>query len=476
MKNAKLLFLSLLVFLLCSCNIFGDINSKNESNDGLVIGAAYTSEPGKYVEHNGEYTSSDISYYKSADELITICDNIGIKRTFYKAYDGYCAVGLANIDKQFGPVLVGEDPVQVCYKSTKNDSIIGYAGNFELNGKTFYYSSNDHFIDGKLKGDREYGNYFSTFTTLEEAAKDIAEKSTFVPVSKNQKIKFKYKELDTGLYSISAGPYATIEENLVLPAKYNNVNIAKVEDNGFSWLSNLKSLAFEEKSNYKSIGERAFYGCSSLSYAVLPSTLTWIGDGAFHQCPSSLLIFAGFESWNDTYKWLSGTLFYGYTGYVEDGDFTFGITLDGEATIAKYRGEGGDVEVPDTVSGKTVVGIEDYAFENSSMLRSVSFPKTLRWIGRSAFSGCTRLTKVEIPKGAKSIGERAFYGCSSLSYAVLPSTLTWIGDGAFHQCPSSLLIFAGFESWNDTYKWLSGTLYLKGKWHYSDDGTPTPNN
>ncbi len=481
MKNAKLLFLSLLVLPLCSCNIFGDLNSKNESSDDTINGIAYVSKIGETNEHSGEYASKDINYYKDADELITVCQNINTKRMFYKAYRGYCAVGLANIEEKFGPVLVGEDPVQVCYKSTKNDDIIGYAGSFELNNKTFYYSSTEHFVEGKLKGDRGYENYFSSFTTLEEVAKDIAEKATFVSVSEDLKNKFQYKELVTGNYSISAGPYAAMGDNLVLPAKYNNIDIIEVEKNGFSGLKNIKTLEFEDKSHYKSIGDYAFNGCTSLSYAVLPSTLTSIGYAAFDGCSSSLLVFAGFDSWDKPSRWFSGyqsRLFYGCAGYVVSGDFTFGIDLDGKAFVARYRGDGGDVEIPDAVSGKPVVGIGKYAFDGCAMLRSVALPSTLKWIRDCAFRGCARLAKVEIPEGATSIGDYAFNGCTSLSYAVLPSTLTSIGYAAFDGCSSSLLVFAGFDSWDKPSRWFSGyqsRLFYKGQWHYSDNGTPTPN-
>jgi len=90
-------------------------------------------------------------------------------------------------------------------------------------------------------------------------------------------------------------------------------------------------------------------------------------------------------------------------------------------------------------------------------LESVSFPSTLKVIGKAAFSGChslknisnldglekvgngafsgTGLESVSLPDGCE-VGTEVFSGCGQLTYASLPKTLTSIPKGIFYGCQS----------------------------------------
>ena len=111
--------------------------------------------------------------------------------------------------------------------------------------------------------------------------------------------------------------------------------------------------------------------------------------------------------------------------------------------LKKYQGQGGDVVIPEGVTG---IGVE--AFKDCSSLASVVIPEGVTSIGNWAFNGCSSLTSVVIPEGVTSIGDSAFSDCASLTSIVIPEGVTYIGDSAFSDCASltSVVIPEGVTS------------------------------
>lgn len=121
---------------------------------------------------------------------------------------------------------------------------------------------------------------------------------------------------------------------------------------------------------------------------------------------------------------------YGNEGDYEynDSDSDFDIR---DGVLYKYKGNGGDVVIPD---GVTSIG--NYAFYYCKSLTSVSIPNSITSIGDGAFVDCDSLTCVSIPNSVFSIGDSAFYGCDSLTSVSIPNSVTSIGDSAFCFCDS----------------------------------------
>lgn len=60
-------------------------------------------------------------------------------------------------------------------------------------------------------------------------------------------------------------------------------------------------------------------------------------------------------------------------------EFTY-VEVEHGIAITGYKGEGGDVEIPEEIDGKTVVKIEDYTFSDESKLTSLTIPASVQWI------------------------------------------------------------------------------------------------
>ena len=129
------------------------------------------------------------------------------------------------------------------------------------------------------------------------------------------------------------------------------------------------------------------------------------------------------------------------------GDYELEDASDGTKILLKYKGDGGEVIIPDelniTIIGRdafkesdvfkiksnTVERIGNYAFENCENLKSVDFPNT-EIIGENAFTHCSNLESVNFPK-VKVIEYRAFYNCGKLREFLGNPNITSIGSNAF---------------------------------------------
>ena len=116
--------------------------------------------------------------------------------------------------------------------------------------------------------------------------------------------------------------------------------------------------------------------------------------------------------------------------YAPESDFKT-APAEGGCAITKYRGKGGDVNVPPTIDGQKVAEIGKGAFEACPGLTGVTLPEGVQWIKNGAFSQCEKLANVTLPGSLKRIDCNAFSFCAALKSMMLPAGLTTLEHAAF---------------------------------------------
>ena len=154
-----------------------------------------------------------------------------------------------------------------------------------------------------------------------------------------------------------------------------------------------------------SIGDHAFYGCSSLTAVEIPSSVTSIGEWAFYRCSS--------------------------------------LTA---------------VEIPNSVTS-----IGDEAFFGCSGLTAIEIPNSVTSIGNYAFYGCSKLIAIQIPSSVTSIGESAFYGCDRLHSVTIGAGVLYIGSVAF-STPEKVIWLCntppeGYDNAEGSVNYVANTSY-----------------
>ena len=202
-----------------------------------------------------------------------------------------------------------------------------------------------------------------------------------------------------------------------------------------------------------SIGDRAFYYCSSLTSIEIPASVTSIGYWAFYGC-SSLTIYYEASSkpsgWNSDWNPNGRPVVWnckendiandGNIYYVADNGIRYALK-DGKASIVRQSSAlSGSIEIPSAVIYKgtsySVTSIGYIAFKGCSSLTSIEIHAGVTSIGEEAFIGCSSLASIEIPASVTGIGWYAFSGCSSLTSIEIPASVTGIGWYAFSGCSS----------------------------------------
>ncbi len=274
------------------------------------------------------------------------------------------------------------------------------------------------------------------------------------------------------LKSIKNMPIRSVQT--VLPAIRQSLNMMK--DNGFIIERVLKGYNGAGgdaviPDGVTSVGEGAFWRCSTVTSITVPDSVASICPGVFYGCTSlkSIAVAPG----NLVYHSAGNCLIETQSKTLVAGCKTGVIPADGSVTgigLSAFEGCTGlrSITIPDGVTF-----IDGGAFAGCTGLASVAIGNSVTSICKGAFRDCTSLTSVTIPDSVTLIGDFAvnefpdltdgvFEGCTSLKSVTIPDSVTYIDDCTFLNCVSLTVInFAGTkEEWNDVIKgenWASGT-------------------
>ncbi|MBU1932125.1 leucine-rich repeat domain-containing protein [Patescibacteria group bacterium] len=185
--------------------------------------------------------------------------------------------------------------------------------------------------------------------------------------------------------------------------------------------------------NVTTIGNKAFYNCTSLTNVTIPSSVTTIGNDAFDNCTSlvGVTIPSGVTTIGD-YAFDNCTNLNTIT--VDAGNSTYcsvsGVLFNKNQTILiKYpAGKTGSYTVP-----YNVTAIADRAFQFCINLTGVTIHSSVTTIGKDAFDNCTRLAGVTVPASVISIGDYAFDNCTCLTAITVDS-----GNSAYYSASGVL--------------------------------------
>ena len=160
--------------------------------------------------------------------------------------------------------------------------------------------------------------------------------------------------------------------------------------------------------NVTSIGDYAFYWCTSLTSVNIPDSVTEIGEHAFYDCTSLKEVYYT----GDLSAWCKIDFSNSWSNPMVDG--------------AKLYLNG--VELTEATIPSNVTEIKDCTFSSCISLTSVTIPDSVTSIGDFAFQGCTFLTSVTIGDSVTSIGDSAFTYCTWLKEVYCKPTTPPSGD------------------------------------------------
>ena len=204
----------------------------------------------------------------------------------------------------------------------------------------------------------------------------------------------------TGFVSIAVDAFKysnNISGSITIPN-----SVTSIGNSAFYECSSLTSVIFESGSKLSTIGSDAFYK-SGLTSITLPSTVTSIGERAFYQCTSMSSV--SYESGSNL-KTIGDSAFYnsGLSGSIA---IPASVESIGDTSFFSCSG----LNSISFETGSQVVSIGYGAFSFSGLSGSIAFPASLTTIDAS-FTNCPSLTSVSFPLGSQlnSVGAGEFEG------------------------------------------------------------------
>ena len=282
---------------------------------------------------------------------------------------------------------------------------------------------------------------------------------------------FYYKVLSETDKTCEITGYTGWATALAIPSELDGYTVTSIGECAFYYCTSLTSITIPD--SVTSIGELAFSGCTALTDITIPDSVTSIGQSTFSGCtaltsitlPYSVTIIENYAfvrcialtniTIPDSVTGIGDHAFYNTAYYNDATHWENNVLYIGNHLI----------EAKDTLSGAYTIRegtktIADWAFSGCTALESITIPDSVTSIGYRAFYCCTALTSITIPDSVKSIGYEAFYCCTALASITIPDSVTSISDYAFSGCTLLTTIYGYTGSYAETYAVENGYTFI----------------
>ncbi len=199
-----------------------------------------------------------------------------------------------------------------------------------------------------------------------------------------------------------------------------------------------------------------FAGNTGRSSFTIPTTITEVGRNAFIDTHMAIYVKHTFadEAANKS-TWYNSNAYY-YLGNYQDvikyGElfeclYQFNDVVDNEVQSVYSYGDlnksniivtaglsAENIIIPESIGGRNITEIADFAFYKSSTIKSLVTYSTLKVFGLWTFCQCENLESVVISDSVVDLGQRTFQYCSSLNTVYMGSGITQVKDGTFTGC------------------------------------------
>ena len=404
----------------------------------VVVPSTYNNLPVKEIGLNAFRTVDFITSISLPDSIVAIGES-----AFYNC-ENLASINIPNTVTSIPNGCLEYSKLTSLYIPKSITSIGDFAFEFCYSLKTLYYEGSEtewnNISKGLLRDDYTGGaDHYNVIYNVSGIENNII--YTYIS--------------ETDSYSV-IGLYNKNVEEIVIPSKYNDKNVTTIANSAFKsytfknitlpdTLTTIEDSAFESSSltdiiiplNVTTLGANSFLSCSNLINAILPKSVTSIGEKCFRDSGLRRLYYFGSQSEYGTitkdsqYNADGTTITYDVVGYLDNVVYQLTDTSDSYKVAGTYNSTITELTIPSTYNGLKVISISSGAFNNGdNKIVKMILPDGLTTIESSAFDGSKTLKEINIPSTVTSIGAYAF--CyTGLEEVVVPSSVTELTEAVF---------------------------------------------